>query len=90
MKELYPTKSVSDPEIPKLFLRPDQAAEATQMCRSTLERNLYPHGARIPYFRIGTRLFFQVSALEGWGKLQIAKQQREADQGKTLEGAADE
>ncbi len=88
MKELYPTKS--DPEIPKLFLRPDQAAEATQMCRSTLERNLYPRGARIPYFRIGTRLFFQVSALEDWGRFQNAKQQREADQEKKPEGAANE
>jgi len=86
MKTIYRDSELAPP-IPKLLLRPDQAAEALQMCRSTLERNFYPHGARIPYFRIGTRIFLQVSALEEWARKQTAKQQREAEQAATEGGS---
>jgi len=65
-------------EIPAILLKPETACKSLSMSRSTLEKNLFPNGLRIPYFRNGSRLFFDVASLQEWARRQIAKQQEGA------------
>ena len=73
MNEIY-DKSDSKVEVPAILLKPETAAKALSMCRSNLEKNLYPNGMKIPFFRIGSRLFFDVASLREWARQQVAGQ----------------
>ena len=74
MKSIYEKQDLG-PEVPRLALKPDEAAEALGMCRSTLDKNTAPRGLCIPAYRIGTRLFYPITPLEEWQVEQVAKQQ---------------
>lgn len=77
MKQIYAEES--SPETPKILLKPATAAAALSMSRTTLEANLYPAGAKIPWFRLGSRLYLEVSALKRWASQQTTRQECEAD-----------
>ena len=71
-------KKIQDSAIPRVLLRPEEAAFALGVSRSTLDKNLYPNGACVPYFRLGTRLLFALDDLIRWAHEQTLQQQRDA------------
>lgn len=76
MKSIYAKKP--KPSTPKIVLKVEEAAQSLRMCRSTLEKNLHPNGAMIPFFRLGSRVFLPVKELREWASKQVTRQQREA------------
>ena len=80
MKSIYQNEKPTS-EVPRLALKPEEAAEALGMCRSTLDKNTDPKGLCIPCYRIGTRIFYPVSPLEEWQVEQIAKQREALEDG---------
>ncbi len=62
------------PAIPRVLLKPEEAAESLGICRSTLDKNLHPNGMCIPHFRSGSRVCFSVRALDDWAYDRAMKQ----------------
>ena len=74
MKTIYQDDSPQSC-VPRLALKPEAAATALSMCRSTLDKNTAPKGLCIPSYRIGTRVFYPVALLQEWQATQVALQQ---------------
>ncbi len=76
MKSIYRDDKTPS-EVPRLALKPDEAAPALGMCRSTLDKNTAPQGLCIPCYRIGTRVFYPVALIEKWQAEQVALQRKD-------------
>jgi len=79
-KDIY--RSVSYAPVPRITLRPNEAAESLGISVSTLDR-LFKAGA-IPRIKDGKKVFYRVASLDAWAA------SREAFEGRSVEGATEE
>ena len=79
-KDIY--RSVSYAPVPRITLRPEEAAEALSISVSALERLV--KAGEIPRFKDGGKVFFRVASLDAWAA------SREAFEGRSVQGATEE
>ena len=79
-KDIY--RSVSYAPVPRITLRPNEAAEALGISVSSLERLV--KAGEIPRFKDGGKVFFRVASLDAWAA------SREAFEGRSVQGATEE
>ncbi len=79
-KDIY--RSVSYAPVPRITLRPNEAAESLGISVSSLERLV--KAGEIPRFKDGGKVFFRVASLDAWAA------SREAFEGRSVQGATEE
>lgn len=79
-KDIY--RSVSYAPVPRITLRPNEAAESLGISVSSLERLV--KAGEIPRFKDGGKVFFRVASLDAWAA------SREAFEGHSVQGATEE
>ena len=79
-KDIY--RSVSYAPVPRITLRPNEAAESLGISVSSLERLV--KAGEIPRFKDGGKVFFRVASLDAWAA------SREAFEGRSVLGATEE
>ena len=73
------SRSVSYAPVPRITLRPNEAAESLGISVSSLERLV--KAGEIPRFKDGGKVFFRVASLDAWAA------SREAFEGRSVQGA---
>ena len=79
-KDIY--RSASYAPVPRITLRPNEAAESLGISVSSLERLV--KAGEIPRFKDGGKVFFRVASLDAWAA------SREAFEGRSVQGATEE
>ena len=79
-KDIY--RSVSYAPVPRITLRPNEAAESLGISVSSLERLV--KAGESPRFKDGGKVFFRVASLDAWAA------SREAFEGRSVQGATEE
>ena len=79
-KDIY--RSVSYAPVPRITLRPNEAAESLGISVSSLERLV--KAGEIPRFKDGKKVFYRVASLDAWAA------SREAFEGRSVQGATEE
>ncbi len=79
-KDIY--RSVSYAPVPRITLRPNEAAESLGISVSSLERLV--KAGEIPRFKDGGKVFFRVASLDAWAA------SREAFEVRSVQGATEE
>ncbi len=79
-KDIY--RSVSYAPVPRITLRPNEAAESLGISVSSLERLV--KAGEIPRFKDGGKVFYRVASLDAWAA------SREAFEGRSVQGATEE
>ena len=79
-KDIY--RSVSYAPVPRITLRPNEAAESLGISVSSLERLV--KAGEIPRFKDGGKVFFRVASLDAWAA------SREAFEGRSVQSATEE
>jgi len=75
-------RSASNAPVPRITLRPEEAAEALGISPSSLERLV--KAGQIPRFKEGNKVFYRVASLDAWAA------RREAFVGQSEQGASEE
>jgi hypothetical protein len=73
MKSIY-AQNESTPDIPRLALRPREAAIALGMSEKGLWDRTYPRGD-LPAIKIGSRTVYFTHQLQAWGDRELERQQ---------------
>jgi len=79
-KDIY--RSASNAPVPRITLRPAEAAESLGMSVSSLERLV--KAGEIPQIKEGNKVFYRVASLDAWAV------RREAYVGQSEQGASEE
>jgi len=86
MKSIYPDQPA--PELPRLALRPKEAATALGMSEKSLWSLTQPRGS-LPCVRHGSRVCYYVHQLQAWADEELARQQRATEQQAGAEGGSE-
>lgn len=85
MQSIYKTSKQQRPEIPRLALKPKEAAIALGMSEKTLWSLTQPRG-NLPCVRIGSRVLYPTHLLRKHLNREAVRQQCEADRRQTTTG----